>query len=138
MGYISNLWIRLEFLNDNDLANKIINAIGSAKTDADISITFEISITKQDSINNKLIEFAIQDAKTKAELIAKATNQRIVKIDKINYGVRDNVTFDREALSFSMSSAAPMQEKQNKSFTITPKDIEKSTQIIIYWQLKNN
>lgn len=137
LGYIAKLWIRLEFLNDNNLANKIINAIGSANTDADISISFEISIPKQDSINDKLIEFAIRDANKKATLIAKSTNQQIVKIDKINYGVNDGAIFEN-AVCYDMISSSASSGVESKSFTITPKDIEKSTKIIIYWQLSKN
>ena len=136
-GYNAKLFIRLEFLNNNDLANMIINAIGSSNVDAEININFEISSTKQDSINDRLIEASIKDAKIKATLIAKSTDQKIKKIDRINYGVKDNIVLDNSnEILYCMANDAV--DDKGKVFSITPREIEKRTQIIIIWQLEKN
>jgi uncharacterized protein len=136
-GYNAKLSIKLEFLNNNDLANMIINAIGSSNVDAEININFEISTISQDSINNRLIEAAIKDAKIKANLIAKSTDQKISKIERINYGVKDNIVLDNsnDVLYCVLNDAV---DDKDKTFSITPKAIEKMTQIIIIWQLEKN
>lgn len=136
IGYSSKLFIRIELLNDNEKANKIINAIGTSHADADVSMKFEISFTKQDSINNILIENAIKDAQSKAEIIAKSTNQKLLKIEKINYGVNENFGFENNPSIARDYTAFKNNNIQN--LTITPKEIEQKTQIIIYWQLTNN
>lgn len=134
MGYNAKLWIQLKFENDNALANKIINAIGESNTESEISIGYEISLAKQDSVNTELIKSAIEDAKKKAALIAASTGQELVRIAKINYGVRENVDVDPpvEGLVMHETMAAGVQRK---SFTITPKEMIQSTHIIIYWIL---
>jgi len=137
LGYMSHLWVRLEFQNNNDLANTIVNAIGASSVDAEVSIEFEVSTAKQDSINNKLIELAILDAKTKAELIAKTTNQKILKIERINYGVKENLGFDEAVMYERAGVMSKSLRADQANFTITPKDVEQQTKIIIYWQLGN-
>ena len=116
------------------MANKIINSLSTSNTDANISIDFEMSIARQDSINNKLIEYAIIDARKKADIIAKSTDQIIVKIDKINYGVEEGYNNVVENTLYSLD--ADSKDDAMKSFTITPQQVEKGTQIVIYYQLR--
>lgn len=134
-GYNATSHIRLEFLNDNAQANKIINAIGESNAEAEVNVNFKLSQDLKDSVNDQLIEAAIVDAKKRADIIAKATNQKILQISKINYGVKENVavTFDSEARVFAMADKSGATERE--SLSITPQPIEKSTEIIIYWLL---
>lgn len=138
IGFNAKLWIQLKFENDNALVNEIINAIGeSNNTESEISIDYEISLAKQDSVNTELIKSAIDDAKKKATLIAESTGQELIKIAKITYGVRENLNVDPpvKGLMIQETMAAGVQKK---SFTITPKEMLQSTHIIIYWILGQN
>ena len=135
MGYNAKLWIELKFQNDNENVNTIINSISNSKADAEISINYELSLAKQDSINTHLIQSAIEDARKKAKLIANSTGQELAKIHKINYGVRDNVVIDNSMNNLMVQQSMGAGVKQ-KSFRITPKEIVESTHIIIYWFLK--
>jgi hypothetical protein len=137
IGFNAKLWIQLKFENDNALVNEIINAIGESNTESEISIDYEISLAKQDSVNTELIKSAIDDAKKKATLIAESTGQELVKIAKITYGVRENLNVDPpvKGLMIQETMAAGVQKK---SFTITPKEMLQSTHIIIYWILGQN
>jgi hypothetical protein len=137
IGFNAKLWIQLKFENDNALVNEIINAIGESNTESEISIDYEISLAKQDSVNTELIKSAIDDAKKKATLIAESTGQKLVKIAKITYGVRENLNVDPpvKGLMIQETMAAGVQKK---SFTITPKEMLQSTHIIIYWILGQN
>lgn len=135
-GYNAKLWIELKFQNNNDLVNTIINAMSNSKGDAEISVNHELSLAKQDSVNDKLIALAIDDARKKAEIIAASTQQELVKIHKINYGVRENVVIDH-SMNNLMVTESMSAGVDKKSFSITPKEVVKSTHIIIYWFLKD-
>lgn len=135
-GYNATLEIKLEFLNDNALANKIINAIGESNSEAEINVNFKLSQVLKDSVNNQLIESAIQDARKKALIIAQSTDQKLGRIIKINYGVNENVgvsPYTEKAFFATANKARTSNTKENLS--ITPQALEKSTEIIIYWLL---
>ncbi len=135
-GYNATLNIKLEFLNDNDLANKIINAIGESKADAEVSTYFRLSQELKDKVNDQLIEAAILDAKKKAKIIARTTEQELGQIVKINYGVQENVSviprMDKAYMVMDMEAGGAAR----KSLSITPQPVERSTEIIIYWMLQ--
>lgn len=135
VGFNAKLWIDLKFQNDNEMVNTIINSINKSEADAEISINYELSLAKQDSVNNQLITSAIEDAKKKAKLIAKNTDQYLAKIHKINYGVRENIVIDNSMNSLMVQETMSGEVKK-KSFSISPKEVVQSTHIIIYWFLK--
>ncbi len=135
IGYEATLRIKLEFLNNNDHANKIINAIGESNTDADVNVGFRLSQELADKTNDKLIETAILDAKKKANIIAKTTEKTLGEILKINYGVQDNIVpMTRMYTKFASNEFAEDDIKNNLS--ITPQPENRSTDIIIYWSLQ--
>ena len=137
-GYNATLNIRLEFINDNKLANKIVNAIGESNSEAEVNVNFKLSQDLKDKVNDQLIEEAIKDARKKAEIIAKATNNSLGQITKINYGVQENIAvspmMERSYMSMDMEAG----KSSNNSLSITPQPLEKSTEIIIYWHLLQN
>lgn len=136
-GYNATLNIKLEFLNDNKLANKIINAIGESKSEAEINTYFRMSQNLKDKVNDQLIEAAIIDAKKKATIIAKTTEQELGQIVKINYGVQENVSvmprMEKTYMAMDMEGA---KGASRNSLSITPQPVERSTEIIIYWMMK--
>lgn len=137
-GYNATLNLRLEFLNDNKLANKIINAIGESNAEADVNVSFKLSQDLKDKVNDQLIEEAINDAKKKGDIIAKATNMSLGQITKINYGVQENITVSPMMERSYMSMDMEMEKGSKNSLSITPQPVEKTTEIIIYWLLFQN
>lgn len=135
-GYKATLNINIEILNDNALANKVINSIGESNSDASINIYHKLSQELKDSVNDQLIEAAIKDAKKKAEIIARATDQQLGHITKINYGVEENISISPRAEVAFMAMDSEMKNSSDNSLSITPQPIEKSTDIIIYWLMK--
>lgn len=135
MGYEAKLNIQLEFLNDNDFANKITNIISSNNTEAEVNINFILSDSLRNTTNDNLIKLAIQDAKRKAMIIASETNQELSHIENINYGIVNN-TNSQASLNYSLARKSISYDKQeNTNFTITPRQQTLSTQIEIYWML---
>lgn len=134
-GYESTLRIKLEFLNNNDLANKIINAIGESNSEANVSVLFKLSQELKDKINDQLIEAAIIDAKKKATIIAKATEQKLGQIVKINYGVQENISVMPQMERSYMAMDIKTGGSERNSLSITPQPVDRSTEIIIYWML---
>jgi len=135
-GYKANLNIRLEFVNDIQLANKIINAIGESNSDASVNVSFKLSQELKDKVNDQLIEAAINDARKKAEIIANATHQVLGQITKINYGVQENISVSPMVERSYMTMAKDVNASAKNNISISPQPVERSTEIIIYWLLQ--
>lgn len=132
LGYEAKLWMEIEFENNNAFANKIITALGRSETEAEISVSFKLSNALKDSLNDQLIELAIADAQQKAEVITRATDQQLEQILKINYGVQDKVS-PFATLNYSNAEIRSRNKSNNTNFTITPQDINLTTDIVIFW-----
>lgn len=133
-GYQASLRIKLEFKNNLELANTLLNALGESASDAEVNVWHEVSQELQDDVNDKLIIAAIKDAKHKAEMIAESTNQELYKIKKINYGVKDNLTVAPQIESKYLALERSSSNNSN-NLSITPEAVHYSQEIIIYWSL---
>lgn len=136
-GYKATLSIKLEFKNDLKQVNKVLNALGESSPEAEVNIWHKVSQELQDKVNDQLIEAAIKDAKHKAELIAKNTNQVIYRIQKINYGVEEKQSVAPHIESKYMAMDRSLAEVNN-NLSIQPEPRQSSTEIIIYWSLMQN
>ena len=131
-GYNATLQIKLEFQNDLELANKILNALGESASDADVNVWHKISPELQQQVNDKLIKAAIADARHKAEIIAASTDQKIVQISKINYGVKEN-QMASPRVEANYLALGKSSDSGNNMLKLIPEPIASSTEIIIYW-----
>lgn len=133
-GYQATSTIKIKFHKDLKGANSLLNAIGRASSDAEVNIWHEISPTLQERVNDELIKTAIADAKHKATIIAHSTGQQIGSIQKISYGVQENVSVHPQIDYKRMALSADKGNSNN--INIQPELIHKSTEIIIYWTLE--
>ena len=79
--YIHNLYIN--FPNDNDLLGKVLYELSKSKTDYEFSINYTVKDTE--SAKNKLLAKAVEDSKTKAKILAKASGVLLGEIISIDY-----------------------------------------------------
>ncbi|MBP3450058.1 MAG: SIMPL domain-containing protein [Spirochaetaceae bacterium] len=85
----------VEFKIDNERINKIIDEV-STKVPC-VSINISYSCSHLEKYDKKLIELAIKDAKSKATIIAKASNVNLKQIKTINYSTQQlDVNFGLE------------------------------------------
>ena len=81
LGYEGEHHLFVEFKIDNERINKIIDEV-STKVPC-VSINISYSCSHLEKYDKKLIELAIKDAKSKATIIAKASNVNLKQIKTI-------------------------------------------------------
>ena len=95
LGYEGEHHLFVEFKIDNERINKIIDEV-STKVPC-VSINISYSCSHLEKYDKKLIELAIKDAKSKATIIAKASNVNLKQIKTINYSTQQlDVNFGLE------------------------------------------
>lgn len=85
-GYTANQQLKVTFPIDKKRLVKVLKATTGSGSEPDVDITFSIDGETATAIKEELLVAAVKDAKAKADLIAATTGQKVVGIQKINYG----------------------------------------------------
>jgi uncharacterized protein YggE len=132
-AYQASQSVVVEIVNDLDKVNKIADAIGKSKTKGEMNIHFELSENNREMVKAKLIEIAIKDAFSKAQIIAKSSNVTLGKILKIEYGAEINFT---RKYSDSVVAMTKMEEmSESITLAISPQEIEMTDDIVMEWEI---
>ena len=131
-GYVATQTIQLEFTNNGDTITKILNSFSTGNTDFKLNFTFRLSENKMEIVKNKLMELAINDARKRSHLIAKAAEIKLKKLIEINSGVAVNV----EPFLVSRGLASTVTDGNEEIMGFTPKDLNFSEKIIMIWEFE--
>jgi hypothetical protein len=82
-GYVCQQGLKLEFDLDLDILSKLLQSIAEADVNPKLDIHF--SVKNKDAVHEKLLTEATQDAKMKAEILAKASDVQLNQLISIDY-----------------------------------------------------
>ena len=99
--YVHNLYIN--FPNDNDLLGKVLYELSKSKTDYEFSINY--TVKDIESAKNKLLAKAVEDSKTKASILAKASEVLLGEIISIDYSWDEIEVFSKPIDDFVINKA---------------------------------
>ncbi len=105
-GYVARQIMELEFPYRPDNMIKLVNTVSDKSTGPDVTFSFQLSERKRENIRLELISKAVNDARQKAEVIAKSSKTRITGVKEIIYG---NVS-GPQPQQFRMMESAPVSE----------------------------
>ncbi|MFD2033917.1 SIMPL domain-containing protein [Belliella marina] len=84
-GYVASQNVKVRVKNiDKDLV-KVLESISSKDIDLSYSMNFGISEAKKKVHQEKLLELALEDARRKADVIAKTLGIQKIQVHKVNY-----------------------------------------------------
>lgn len=89
-GFIASQTLRVTFQQNKEQLIKILNEATKSQADASIQIRFELIATDKKNFQDKLLKLAVEDARSKAELIATASGYTVSGIKNITYLSGDN------------------------------------------------
>lgn len=132
IGYLCQHDLKLEFALDMDILGKTLGAIANSK----VNPTFDISFTIKDpsAISAQLLENAVENAKWKATVLAKASDVKLGNIQRIDYNWSDIHFYSRTRANFCEDAydgivpASPMD--------IEPEDINVSDTVTVIWSIE--
>ncbi len=130
-GYICEQGLKLQFDLDMQVLSKVLTAITKSGVEPRLNIRF--SVKDKEKVNEELLINATENARRKAEVLAKASKVNLGKLVTINYnwsevGIYSKTTYEMENKSLVMEEAyAP---------NIEPDDIELSDTATFVWEIK--
>lgn len=131
-GYAVNQNLTLTFDYNMNLLDKIINKLALSSINPRLSINF--TIKEQEEFKNQIIENACADAKKKAEILAKACNQKITGIVSIDYSF-SKVHFYSNTRYEESYDCCKMKTSSIGS-NITPTDIESEENVTFVFEIE--
>ncbi|MEM9325911.1 MAG: SIMPL domain-containing protein [Bacteroidota bacterium] len=87
-GYTATQTLKVTFPLEKKRLLEVLSKTTSGLVNAGIAVSFTIDEAKREELNLQLIEEAVNDAKSKAETIARAAACKIQGIKEITYGTR--------------------------------------------------
>ena len=130
-GYKSEQDLKLQFDLDMELLSKVLTAIANSKVEPRFNIRF--SVKDKDVINEELLIKATENARSKAEILTKASRTTLGKLVNIDYSwseinIYSKTNYEIENKSYVMEeSYAP---------NIEPDEINVSDTITFVWEIK--
>jgi uncharacterized protein YggE len=97
IGYEYTENLNFTFKNDNEKLGKILYALAHIPIIPEIRVSYFCS--DEEKIKNQLLELAIKDAKTKAEILTSASGVKLCEILDIDY-TWINVRFESDDINF--------------------------------------
>lgn len=128
-GYEVYQALVIEFPLDMYLLDKILTKISLSNINPQLDINF--TIKEKGELQNKLLESACKDAKTKAEILATCTNQKILNIESIDYSFSTVNVYSKAKYKCSASF-----ETCSFGENFTPSDINESIDVTFVFQVE--
>ena len=140
-GYEGSISISIESKYTEEFANKLMAALEDETIALKYDIRFELSESQKAELRKKTIAIAIQDAKEKADVIAKSSGLKLMKIKSIifdngSWYHRDN-DLVRTDIAFGMvGSIAGMNHGRKRSAIVNPVEIGIRKSVEFTWIVK--
>lgn len=128
--YVHNLYIN--FPNDNDLLGKVLYELSKSKNDYEFSINY--TVKDIESAKNKLLAKAVEDSKTKASILAKASGVLLGEIISIDYSWDEIEIYSNPIDDFAINGAQSFDSKID--IDIEADDIDLVDTVTIVWEIK--
>lgn len=129
-GYICEQRLKIEFDYDTRVMSDLINAISKSPTNPEFRIRF--SVKDNNAVSEQLLINATENARQKAEILAKASNVNLGNLINVDYNWEELHFYSQ--LSYKMTNSEYMMD--NKSVPdIEPEDIDVSDNVSFVWEI---
>lgn len=136
VGYRADIPVLIKTEVNNPLNDQIFEII-KTNFQADFRLNFELSPVQIEMIKKELIQLAVKDAKSKAEILAESAEVELGEISKIQYGEPQSVrNFTRSNYELRNSITLAGMSTKAGITTLTPPKSEMRTSVMIAWDIE--
>lgn len=130
-GYRYEHVLKIEFDSDNNRLGKILYALAHSPVEPEFQISY--TVKDREAAKNLLLGKAVEDAKEKAAVLAKASGVMLKEIQRIDYSW-GTIDFEVRPMNNLMRSAKACAD-ESYDLDIEPDDIEVSDTVTIVWEI---
>jgi len=117
--------------------NDLIFTLIKNNLESNFNLNFSLSDEQMEEVKEKLIALAVQDAKEKAQWIAKAAETKLGVIKNIQYGEPRMIRGYNNNMELMTADIMPITREASAKITevLSPNEVEMRTDIVISWQI---
>lgn len=136
-GYEANIPLTIKTKRDYK-KNDLIFTLIKQNLESNFNLNFSLSEEQMEEVKEKLISLAVQDAKQKAQWIAKASETELGNVKNIQYGEPRMIRGYNNNMELMTADIMPMTREASAKITevLSPNEIEMRTNIVISWEIK--
>lgn len=134
-GYRADIPILIKTKVDNKQNDQIFEIIKN-NFQADFRLNFELSPVQIEKIKKELIDLAVKDAKSKAQLLTQSAGVKLGQISKIQYGEPQSIRYFTRA-NYDLLHSSQLESSSTKIgiTALTPPDAEMRTTVMLSWKI---
>ncbi|WP_372647652.1 SIMPL domain-containing protein [Draconibacterium sp.] len=135
-GYEANIPVTIRTKKDYEKNDKIFELIKD-NLQSNFNLNFALSEEQMETVKEKLIQLAVEDAKQKATVIAKSAEVKLGKIKSIQYGEPRMIGPYNTNMELMRAESMPAMSAAKADITsvLSPDEIEMRTNIVIAWEI---
>nr|WP_321486529.1 SIMPL domain-containing protein [uncultured Draconibacterium sp.] len=135
-GYEANIPVTIRTKKDYEKNDKIFELIKD-NLQSSFSLNFALSEEQMETVKEKLIQLAVEDAKQKATIIAQSAEVDLGKIKSIQYGEPRMIGSFNTDMELMRAETMPLMNAAKADITsvLSPDEIEMRTNIVIAWEI---
>lgn len=141
-GFVASQVIRAEFLYNDTIMDMILTEIANQTPSLELNFDFKLSEKQKTEIQKELIKLAVEDAKEKAESLAKSTEKTIKKIKEIQYDYTPRYNSEKSGMieiynGYNRHSrSSGLFDIHRKNFNFKPADLIFHDSVVIFFEVK--
>jgi hypothetical protein len=134
VGYEYCHRLSVEFPRDNDRATKIMTELSKLDASPEFSIEFFVKNENENTVIEKVLTAAVNDARTKANILAKAAGVNLAQIIRIISPKAD------DCYASGLFGGGPMPKGKKKrripQLNLEPDDVEINGSVKVIWRIE--
>ncbi|MCR5072389.1 MAG: SIMPL domain-containing protein [Clostridiales bacterium] len=131
IGYRYRHVMKVEFPSDNERLGKILYGLSASPLSPEFRISYVVS--DPEAKKNELLEKAVQDARTKAEVLTRAAGVTLKDIWSIDYSWGE-VDFEVRPMN-ELPMLSKIDAEASLKMDIEPDDIDMSDTVTVTWEV---
>lgn len=133
VGYRCKHDLKIEFPSDSKRLAQILSLIARCPISPEFSIQYKIK--DMEDAKNQLLAKAVEDSKTKAEILTKAAGVKLGKVININYSWGE-INIYSEPLRYDKAILCEESScNYDDSLDINPEDLDISDTVTVVWEI---
>lgn len=128
IGYKVSHSLKIDFESDNDLLGRLMGRLAACPAKPEFNISFFVKDTE--TAKNRLLGYAIRDAKAKANVLAEASGVKLGEIKNIDYSWGE-IRFESDRMPVACGPA-----DASLNIDIEPDDIDVSDTVTVEWEIE--
>ena len=132
-GYVCHHQLMIEFPYDTDKLARVLGAVSICIAEPELNVSF--TVKDREALTEELLKNAAENARLRAETLAKASDEELGRLVSISYNWKENNFVSPTFFGGEMKMLRAEAENAGR-IDITAQDIDVSENAVFVWEIK--